>query len=248
MEKILEAVPKSVHERISRKLRRKKSGPKDISLTGRIAVKKTSDTDPRPIKDKIAEDILKYYKGNGKPRGFYKPIIEHLITDNIAKSGNGFSLLRLNEMRNEIGQFKFLGKGAKDKVSWIRFKTPNGMLICKLFDGGENGTECEISANYKIDDNDVSETLADIERMTDYESPHEEEEPNSLEFKVNTTPQIKAEIKESIGFSMANPCNTCPTCGGDWVVKNRGRDQTLGGCSNNHYWNRYTGVVGYPGK
>jgi hypothetical protein len=40
-----------------------------------------------------------------------------------------------------------------------------------------------------------------------------------------------------------NGINTCPHCGGGWTIKNRGRDQTIGGCDNYHYWNRKTGEL-----
>ena len=186
MDTISEAVPKSVHERISRKIRRKNFKPKDISLTGRIAVKKTGDSDPRSIKDKIAENILKYYNKNGKPMGFYKPIIENLISDNIDNSGNGLDLTRLNEMNEETSQFTFLGKGNNDKVSWIRFKTNQGMVLYKIF-SGDSDTDYEISSNYPIFKGDIAELLEDVEQMFDYNVENESKEPDSLEHKINSS-------------------------------------------------------------
>jgi hypothetical protein len=101
------AIPKSVRERIHRKTRGKKISPDEVSMPGRIAVKKTADNDPNTSdidEKKFAEDIVKFYKG-GEPIidkdviGF----IDILIDESIKMEGKyPLTIERLNEMKEII--------------------------------------------------------------------------------------------------------------------------------------------------
>lgn len=99
------AIPKSTNERIRRKLRSKKVGPKGKDLTGRIVVKKPANNDPRRNR-KISQDFLEWYRGSkiDDPNKF-SVLVEKLIDIAIEASDKvqfPFSISRLNELRESI--------------------------------------------------------------------------------------------------------------------------------------------------
>jgi hypothetical protein len=119
------AIPKSVRERIHRKVRGKKVTPDSVNIAGRIAVKKTADNDPN-ISDidekKFAEDIVKFYRG-GEPMidedviGF----IDILIDESIKMEGkHPLKVERLNEMK-EIVKSKLIESTDKSEIE-LNFK------------------------------------------------------------------------------------------------------------------------------
>lgn len=179
------AIPKSVRERIHRKTRVKKVTPNDVSMAGRIAVKKTADNDPNNgelDEKKFAEDLIKFYKGG-------EPIIDEdvidfldvLIDESIDMEGkHPLKVERLNEMK-EIIRSKLV-KESDDPEIELNFKittrdqsTAQGLkdLIHALAGLGSAGCSREVKLYFDGDGHNrfkISEYSVIGAELNDYKS------------------------------------------------------------------------------
>lgn len=112
------AIPKSANERIRRRLRRKKIGPKSTDMVGRVVVKKTADNDPDRNNgnhhEGMSEEFLRWYKGDDIPNtGRFRQLVESLLSVGIEAAGEmefPFSISRLTELRESIGAPRIIVK------------------------------------------------------------------------------------------------------------------------------------------
>jgi hypothetical protein len=102
------ATPKSANERLRRKLRVKKKGVKDKNISSKVQKKKSADNDPRPLKDKLAEDFVRFYKTGECVNPRISRLVDTLIDISIELKGENksfpFRLNRLVELKEQLSR------------------------------------------------------------------------------------------------------------------------------------------------